>query len=200
MDCQKVGGLLRSLRKEKGMTQKQVADLMHLSDKTISKWERGLGCPEISLLTGLSELFQVNIEKLMLGDLELNEMETGNMKRIKFYVCKNCGNVISMTGDAEASCCGRKLAALVPKPVDHHHQPMVTDDDGDYYVTFEHDMNKAHFISFVAFVSSDRSLLVRLYPEQTAALRLPKMIGGKLGTKFGSKLYYYCSDHGLFVY
>jgi hypothetical protein len=51
----------------------------------------------------------------------------------------------------------------------------------------------------VAYVSSDRSLFVRLYPEQTAALRLPKMSGGKLGKKFGSKLYYYCSKDGLWV-
>ena len=50
---------------------------MHISDKTISKWERGLGCPDVSLLGELSELFEVNIEKILLGDLELNDMETG---------------------------------------------------------------------------------------------------------------------------
>lgn len=48
MDCTKVGILLKALRNEKEMTQKQVADRMHISDKTISKWERGLGCPDVS--------------------------------------------------------------------------------------------------------------------------------------------------------
>ncbi|HAZ05092.1 MAG TPA: XRE family transcriptional regulator [Acetobacterium sp.] len=199
MDCNKVGILLKALRKEKAMTQKQVAERMHLSDKTISKWERGLGCPDVSLLGELSQLFEVNIEKILLGDLELNDMETGNLKRIKFYVCPNCGNVISTTGDAELSCCGRKLAPLVAKPADEKHRITIQDDDGEYYITFDHEMTKAHFISFVAYVSSDRSLFVRLYPEQTAALRLPKMSGGKLGKKFGSKLYYYCSKDGLWV-
>jgi len=199
LDCNKVGILLKALRKEKAMTQKQVAERMHLSDKTISKWERGLGCPDVSLLGELSQLFEVNIEKILLGDLELNDMETGNLKRIKFYVCPNCGNVISTTGDAELSCCGRKLAPLVAKPADEKHRITIQDDDGEYYITFDHEMTKAHFISFVAYVSSDRSLFVRLYPEQTAALRLPKMSGGKLGKKFGSKLYYYCSKDGLWV-
>ncbi len=199
MDCNKVGNLLKALRNEKDMTQKQLAERMHLSDKTISKWERGLGCPDVSLLGELSKLFEVNIEKILLGDLELNDMETGNLKRIKFYVCPNCGNVISTTGDAELSCCGRKLAPLVAKPADETHRVTIQDDDGEYYITFDHEMTKAHFISFVAYVSSDRSLFVRLYPEQTAALRLPKLSGGKLGKKFGSKLYYYCSKDGLWV-
>lgn len=43
MDYQKIGVLIYELRKEKNMTQKQVAQLMNISDKTISKWERGLG-------------------------------------------------------------------------------------------------------------------------------------------------------------
>lgn len=199
MDCKKVGILLKALRKEKEMTQKQVADQMHISDKTISKWERGLGCPDVSLLGELSELFEVNIEKILLGDLELNDMETGNLKKTKFYVCPNCGNVISTTGDAELSCCGRKLAPLVAKPADGEHTAIVENDDGEYYITFDHEMSKAHFLSFVAYVSTDRSLFVRLYPEQPAAVRLPAMSGGKLGKKYGSKLYYYCSKDGLWV-
>jgi len=199
MDCTKVGILLKALRKEKEMTQKQVADQMHISDKTISKWERGMGCPDVSLLRELSELFEVNIEKILLGDLELNDMETGNLKRIKFYVCPNCGNVISTTGDAQLSCCGRKLAPLVAKPVDEKHSAMVEDDDGEYYITFDHEMSKDHFLSFVAYVSADRSLFIKLYPEQMAAVRLPAMSGGKLGKKYGSKLYYYCSRDGLWV-
>ncbi|WP_414150778.1 helix-turn-helix domain-containing protein [Acetobacterium carbinolicum] len=199
MDCTKVGILLKALRKEKEMTQKQVADRMHISDKTISKWERGLGCPDVSLLGELSELFEVNIEKILLGDLELNDMETGNLKRIRFYVCPNCGNVISTTGDAQLSCCGRKLAPLVAKPTDEKHSAMVEDDDGEYYITFDHEMSKDHFLSFVAYVSADRSLFIKLYPEQMAAVRLPAMSGGKLGKKYGSKLYYYCSRDGLWV-
>lgn len=73
MDCKKVGKLIYELRKEKNMTQKQVAELMNISDKTISKWERGLGCPDVSLLLGLSNIFGVSIEGILSGEINLNE-------------------------------------------------------------------------------------------------------------------------------
>ncbi len=69
------------------MTQKQLADAMNLSDRTISKWERGLGCPDISLLIQLSELLNVNIKEILSGDLISNEFVGGNMKNTKYYVC-----------------------------------------------------------------------------------------------------------------
>lgn len=54
MDCAKIGKLLLTLRKEKQLTQKQLADTLHVSDKAVSKWERGLGCPDITLLNNLA--------------------------------------------------------------------------------------------------------------------------------------------------
>ena len=63
MDCNKVGKLISDLRKEQKMTQKQLADALNISDKAISKWERGLGCPDVSLWQDLSQIFGVNIEK-----------------------------------------------------------------------------------------------------------------------------------------
>ena len=56
MDREKIGALLRQLRLEKGMTQKEAAHALQISDKTISKWERRLGCPDISMLPSLSAL------------------------------------------------------------------------------------------------------------------------------------------------
>lgn len=135
MDCIKVGTLLYRLRKEKGMTQKQIAVMMNISDKTISKWERGLGYPDVSLLGELSKIFEVNIEKILAGNLEPNNIETGNLRRIKFYACPYCGNVINNTGDAEISCCGRKLSPLVAKPADEMHAAAVEDTEGEYYIT-----------------------------------------------------------------
>ncbi|SHO45083.1 helix-turn-helix domain-containing protein [Anaerocolumna xylanovorans] len=200
MDYNKVGTLLCRLRKEKGMTQKQIADKLNISDKAISKWERGLGCPDVSLLGGLSNIFEVNIEKILAGDLKPNNVQMGNLKRIKFYVCPNCGNVINNTGDAEVSCCGRKLSPLAAKPADEMHTVAVEDTEGEYYITFNHEMSKTHYISFVAYVTSDRILLVKLYPEQTASVRLPKISGASLQQKHSSILYYYCNRHGLWVY
>jgi transcriptional regulator with XRE-family HTH domain/desulfoferrodoxin (superoxide reductase-like protein) len=199
MDYSKVGALLLRLRKEKGKTQKQIANMMNISDKTISKWERGLGCPDVSLLGELSNIFEVNIEKILMGDLEANNMETGNLKRIKFYTCPNCGNVIHNTGDADISCCGRKLSPLIAKKADDIHVAIVEEGEGEYYISFAHEMSKDHFLSFVAYVTSDRILFIKLYPEQMAAVRMPIMSGGRLKNRFSGTLYFYCSRHGLWV-
>ena len=54
MNAEKTGALIRALRTEQGLTQKQLADRLHLSDRTVSKWERGAGCPDVSLLGALA--------------------------------------------------------------------------------------------------------------------------------------------------
>ena len=56
MDCRKVGELIQKLRKERGWTQKYLADKMNISDRTVSKWERGLGLPDVGLLKNLSDI------------------------------------------------------------------------------------------------------------------------------------------------
>ena len=65
MDNVKIGKLIYQLRKENRMTQLQLANQMNISDKAVSKWERGLGCPELSLLPELSKIFNVDLEKLL---------------------------------------------------------------------------------------------------------------------------------------
>lgn len=191
MDCGKVGKLIYGLRIERGMTQKQLADAMNISDKTISKWERGLGCPDVTLLRELSVILCINIEKLLSGDLEPNDADGGNMKKIKFYVCPSCGNVLTATGEAEVSCCGRKLVPLIPKLADGIHGLSVNEVEDDYYITFSHEMTKAHYLNFIAYVACDRVLLVKLYPEQSGEVRFPKLYGGRL--------YFGCNQHGLWV-
>ena len=195
MNPEKIGSLIFQLRKEKNLTQKQLGEKLGLSDKTISKWERGLGCPDISLLRDISKIFNVNIEKILLGDLQENDINGGNMKRIKFYVCPNCGNVINSTGDGDFSCCGRKLEALVPKVMDENHSINIEEVENDYYVEINHEMTKDHFISFVAYVTYDRVLLIKLYPEQSPTVRFPRLCG-----KFErGKFYMYCNQHGLLM-
>lgn len=191
MDCTKVGKLILQLRKEKGMTQKQLADIMRISDKTISKWERGLGCPDVSLLSELSDVLEVNIEKILLGNLDANDIDGGNMKRIKFYICPNCGNLLIETGKAEVSCCGRKLIPFIPKQADEEHRLNIQEIEEDFYITFSHEMKKEHYLTFVAYVSYDRIMMVKLYPEQSGEVRFPQMHGGKF--------YFGCNQHGLWI-
>ncbi len=198
MDCGKVGALLCALRREQGMTQRQVAARLNVSDKAVSKWERGMGCPDVNLLGELGALFGVNIEQILEGEIAQNRRDTGNMLRTRFYVCPCCGNVMHTTGKADITCCGRRLTALEPKPADAAHMAAATDTDGGCYITFAHEMTKQHFISFVACIANDRLLLVKLYPEQEAAVILPGERSALLLRRQGHRLYYCCSAHGLY--
>ena len=62
------GGFIKELRKEKDMTQKQLADLLHITDRAVSKWERGVCAPDISLLEPLAEILGVSIVELIRGE------------------------------------------------------------------------------------------------------------------------------------
>ena len=190
MDCKKVGKLIYELRKEKNMTQKQVAEVMNISDKTISKWERGLGCPDVSLLLGLSNIFGVSIEGILSGEINLNELSGGNMKNIKFYVCDKCGNLITSTSEAAISCCGKKMEAAVAKKAEEGHKLNVESIENEFFITTEHEMKKEHYITFVAHVKGDRVQIVKQYPEWNMQFRLNQVGRGKL--------YFYCINHGLF--
>lgn len=190
MDCKKVGKLIYELRREKNMTQKQVAELMNISDKTISKWERGLGCPDVSLLLGLSNIFGVSIEGILSGEINLNELSGGNMKNIKFYVCDKCGNLITSTSEAAISCCGKKMEAAVAKKAEEGHKLNVESIENEFFITTEHEIKKEHYITFVAHVKGDRVQIVKQYPEWNMQFRLNQVGRGKL--------YFYCINHGLF--
>lgn len=190
MDCSKVGNLILSLRKEKNMKQKDVANLMNISDKTISKWERGLGCPEVSLLPELSQIFGVDIERILLGDLSPNDSVGGNMKKVKFYVCTGCGNLITSTGETSISCCGRKLEEMEAVKANEEHSLKLEDVEDELYITSEHDMTKDHYISFVAFATGDKLLIAKQYPEWGLQFRFRKFGHGKL--------FFHCTKHGLF--
>lgn len=191
MNCKKVGALIRSLRQDQALTQKQLADQLHLSDRTISKWERGLGCPDVSLLGALSARLGVSLPQLLSGELAVCPQNGGNMKRIQFYVCPTCGTILTSTGTGEICCCGRPLTPLAPKPADVAHTVHLEPMEDEWYLTFSHPMEKGHFVSFIAYATIHQLLLVRLYPEQDGALRIPQMRGGVL--------YLYCGQHGLFI-
>ena len=127
MDLQKTGALIARARKEKGLTQQQLAKQLHISHTTVSKWERGLGCPDISMLPLLSRIYGVSIGQLLEGNLHTAPKESGNMKRVKFYVCPDCGNIMTSAGGGELHCCGRRLEPLSPKPADEEHRVIVTE-------------------------------------------------------------------------
>ena len=189
MDCQKIGCLIRQLRLEHGWTQQALGNRLGVCAKTVSKWECGRGCPDLSLIGALARMTNVDAAALLAGELRPEAKETGNMKRMQFYRCPCCGNVLTTAGAATLSCCGRPLTPLIPRPADADHAVHVEDSDGEWYLTFDHPMEKEHFFAFAAVVSWDRYLLVRLYPEQGREVRLPRLPG--------SRVYLCCSRDGL---
>ncbi len=68
MDNLKFGKFIKELRKEKNMTQKELAEKLYLTDKAISKWERGLSFPDITVLNSISEIFNVSVTEILNGE------------------------------------------------------------------------------------------------------------------------------------
>lgn len=190
MDNVKIGKLIFQLRKENHMTQLQLADQMNISDKAVSKWERGLGCPELSLLPDLSRIFNVDLEKLLSGELNANEIQGGNMKKMHFYICPTCGNMITAMTDTKISCCGKKVKALQPQIANDNDKLNVETIENDFYITTNHAMDREHYIAFITLLTGDSILLKKQYPEWELQVRIPIFAHGRL--------LWYCNKHGLF--
>ncbi|MBQ8851653.1 MAG: helix-turn-helix transcriptional regulator [Oscillibacter sp.] len=65
MEQQSMGQIITKLRKERGMTQKELAERMHVTDKAVSKWERDLSCPDVGSLPQLAQELGVGVEVLL---------------------------------------------------------------------------------------------------------------------------------------
>ena len=75
MDQIKIGGFLKDLRKEKGITQEQLAEKLGVSGRTISRWETGNNMPDISLLVEIAEFFDVSIPEIIKGERKSEDMK-----------------------------------------------------------------------------------------------------------------------------
>ena len=71
MSKKTLGMMIASLRKEKRMTQIELAEKMGVTDKAVSKWERDLACPDVSTLPKLAEVFDISVDELMQCKTEL---------------------------------------------------------------------------------------------------------------------------------
>ena len=78
MDNEKMGLFICELRKQHKMTQKELAVKLNVTDKAVSKWERGLSCPDIALLPNLSDILGVTVSELLNG--EKSDTEVANIE------------------------------------------------------------------------------------------------------------------------
>lgn len=189
MNTYVTGAVIKRLRETKNLTQTQLAEMIRVSSKAVSKWETGKGLPDISLIEPLSSALGVSVLELMSGDTVINKNTSSNVLRSKFYACPVCGNAIHTMGDAVISCCGIMLPPLEAEDIDEAHKITIEKVEDEHFITVNHDMTKSHFISFVAYLTSDRVQFVKFYPEGNAETRF--QLRGR------GYLYVYCNKHGL---
>lgn len=190
MNTYVTGNTIKDLRESRGLTQAELAERIGVSSKTVSKWETAKGLPDISLLQPLAGALGISVIELMNGEHIINRNVSANLLRCKFYVCPICGNVIHCVGNAVVSCCGVTLPALEAEEPEEGHAVAIERVEDEHFLTMDHPMTKTHYITFAAFVTTDRVQLVKFYPEGNAETRM--QLRGR------GYLYYYCNQHGLF--
>ena len=183
------GAAIKRLREEKGITQTQLAEQIGVGSKAVSKWETAKGLPDITLIEPLAKALGVSVAELMSGETVINKNISSNILRSKFYVCPVCGNIIRTTGEAVISCCGITLPPLEAEEADEAHEITLEKVEDETFVTVNHEMTKTHFISFIAYLTSDRVQFVKFYPEGNAETRI--QLRGR------GYIYIYCNKHGL---
>ena len=190
MNAYVTGTTIKKLREKRNLTQADLAQMLCISSKTVSKWETAKGLPDISLLQPLAQALGISIIELVNGEYITNTNISGNLLRCRFYVCPICGNVIHCTGKAVVSCCGVTLPVLEAENEEQSHAVTIESVEDEHFITIPHPMTKAHYISFAAFVTTERIQMVKFYPESNAETRM--QLRGR------GYLYYYCNRHGLF--
>ncbi len=93
MEKKTMGSFMAALRKANGLTQQQVADMLNVSNKTVSKWECNEGYPEISMLPVIAELYSVSVDELLRGEkmakaFDEEKTDVKSAERIKFLIEK----------------------------------------------------------------------------------------------------------------
>lgn len=189
MNTYVTGQTIKKLREAKNLTQSDLADRIGVSSKAVSKWETAKGLPDISLLEPLSLALGVSVAELLSGNTVCNKNISSNILFSKFYVCPVCGNIIHATGESVIACCGISLPPLEAEEPDEDHAVTIEPVEDEKFITVRHPMTKSHFISFLAYVTSDKVHFVKLYPEGNAETRMQFRGRGYL--------YLYCNKHGL---
>lgn len=183
------GALIKQLRLEQKMTQRAMAEHLGVSDRTISKWECGLGLPDVGHLAAVAALLGISTETLLQGQISTTHVSGRNLRRLAFYICPICGNVTSSTAAIDVQCCGRLVQAARTTAADTMHTPEISLVEDELFLRFDHPMQKDHHLQFVAMMRFDRMHMVPLYPESDPMLRLPDIRK--------TMLYIGCSVHGV---
>ncbi len=83
MDIKKMGSFLKQLRKEKGLTQEQLAQMLNVAGRTVSRWETGSNLPDLDILITLSDFYAVDIREIINGERKIVEMDAEQKETIQ---------------------------------------------------------------------------------------------------------------------
>lgn len=111
---------------------------------------------------------------------------------LKLKRCNKCGNIVRVFSDNNISCCGEDMVDVKPNTTEcaiEKHVPTYEIVEDEIYVQVNHVMEKEHYIEWIALVSDNKEIFVKLFPEQNAEARFPYIKG--------ATLYAYCNKHGL---
>ncbi|NCB93019.1 MAG: XRE family transcriptional regulator [Clostridia bacterium] len=75
MDQQKIGAFLKELRKQKGLTQEQFAEIVNVSNRTVSRWENGNNMPDLDILIQMSDYYEIELRELLDGERKSEKMK-----------------------------------------------------------------------------------------------------------------------------
>lgn len=106
MDAKKTGELIAQKRKELGLTQKQLAERLYLSDRTVSKWERGVGFPDVAILGPLADMLQLSVVDLLQGEktrpesveISVRDAISSIYRQTRRNILKNLASLVTTIG------------------------------------------------------------------------------------------------------
>ncbi len=90
---QKIGEVLKQLRKDKGLTQEQLAEHFYVSSRTVSRWETGSSMPDVEMLIELADFYDVDVREIIDGERKIENMDNetkDTLKKVAEYATEEC--------------------------------------------------------------------------------------------------------------
>jgi len=145
------GEIITEKRKALDMTQKNLADKLNVTVQAVSRWERNVGLPDITILKHLSEILNLSLTEILNGCVTSGDNKSGNIDKIKFYICPLCGNIVTSFGTADISCCGNKLEPIMQEPAEAD-SAAVSYENGEIRAEINNPMTKENYITFISYI------------------------------------------------
>lgn len=99
------GQTIKNMRIRINLTQKQLAEMLCISEKTVSKWETGRGLPDTGIPDSIANALSISVSELFSGDIAVNKNRNSNLQNLCFYACPVCKNTVFSMGEGSFSCC-----------------------------------------------------------------------------------------------